>query len=79
MGRRILLDKMLGTADSKPVKRCKEAEVESRAEEDLVNASGHRQEVDRNFGLFNIIGLGLSSGNTWIALGGSIVRVFSPL
>ncbi|TQB67712.1 hypothetical protein MPDQ_004906 [Monascus purpureus] len=64
---------MLGTADSKPVKRCKEAEVESRAEEDLVNASGHRQEVDRNFGLFNIIGLGLSSGNTWIALGGSIV------
>lgn len=61
------------------MKHCKETEVESPAEEDTVNASGHRQEFDRNFGLFNIIGLGLSSGNTWIALGGSIVRLFSPL
>lgn len=39
----------------------------------LINASGHRQELDRNFRLINIVGLGVTSGNTWIALGGSIV------
>ncbi|KUJ13959.1 choline transporter [Mollisia scopiformis] len=39
----------------------------------LINASGHRQELERNFRLINICGLGITSGNTWIALGGSIV------
>jgi hypothetical protein len=39
----------------------------------LINASGHRQELDRNFRLINICGLGITSGNTWIAIGGSIV------
>ncbi|PYI23761.1 amino acid transporter [Aspergillus violaceofuscus CBS 115571] len=38
-----------------------------------INASGHKQELDRNFGFINICGLALTSGNTWIALGGSIV------
>jgi choline transport protein len=39
----------------------------------LINASGHRQELERNFRLINICGLGITSGNTWIAIGGSIV------
>jgi len=47
------------------------------ASEDLINASGHRQELDRNFRLINICGLGITSGNTWIALGGSIVSYTS--
>ncbi|KAI2863817.1 hypothetical protein CBS12448_3578 [Aspergillus niger] len=38
-----------------------------------INASGHKQELERNFGFINICGLALTSGNTWIALGGSIV------
>ncbi|PMD29967.1 amino acid transporter [Hyaloscypha variabilis F] len=38
----------------------------------LINASGHRQELDRNFHFIHIAGLGITSGNTWIALGGSI-------
>lgn len=42
----------------------------------LINASGHRQELDRNFSLINICGLGVTTGNTWIALGGSIVCKF---
>ncbi|KAI5304567.1 hypothetical protein KEM56_006339 [Ascosphaera pollenicola] len=37
-----------------------------------INESGHKQELDRNFGLWNICGLALTSGNTWVALGGSI-------
>ena len=44
----------------------------------LINASGHRQELDRNFRLINICGLGITTGNTWIALGGSIVCKFYP-
>jgi choline transport protein len=40
---------------------------------EFINASGHRQELDRNFSLINIVGLGLTTGNTWIAIGGSIV------
>ena len=46
------------------------------ASEVLINASGHRQELDRNFHLINIAGLGITSGNTWIAIGGSIVCIF---
>ena len=42
----------------------------------LINASGHRQELDRNFGLIHICGLGVTTGNTWMALGGSIVCEF---
>ena len=42
----------------------------------LINASGHRQELDRNFRFINICGLGITTGNTWIALGGSIVCKF---
>jgi choline transport protein len=45
-------------------------------DEGLINPSGHRQELDRNFHLINICGLGLTSGNTWIAIGGSIVSSF---
>jgi choline transport protein len=42
----------------------------------LINASGHRQELDRNFGLIHICGLGITTGNTWMALGGSLVCKF---
>lgn len=39
-----------------------------------INVSGHKQELQRNFGLLSLCGLGLTSGNVWMALGGSIVR-----
>ena len=41
--------------------------------EALLNASGHKQELERNFGLLSICSLGMTSGNTWIALGGTVV------
>ena len=60
--------------DSVPISVAEAAVVEAP-----INASGHIQELDRNFGLWSICGLGLTSGNTWIALGGSIVRpCFQP-
>lgn len=45
----------------------------------LINVSGHKQELERNFGLISLCGLGITSGNTWIALGGSVVRSFEPV
>ncbi|KAJ5382281.1 SNF2-related protein [Penicillium concentricum] len=40
---------------------------------ELVNASGHRQELERNFGLISICAVAVTTGNTWIAQGGSVV------
>lgn len=39
-----------------------------------INASGHRQQLQRNFGLLSICGVAITTGNTWVALGGSIVN-----
>jgi choline transport protein len=39
----------------------------------LVNASGHKQELERNFSLLSICAVAVTTGNTWIALGGGLV------
>ncbi|KAL1963655.1 hypothetical protein VTN77DRAFT_7976 [Rasamsonia byssochlamydoides] len=39
---------------------------------ELVNASGHRQELERNFSLLSICAIAVTTGNTWIAQGGSV-------
>ncbi len=45
---------------------------------ELINASGHIQEVDRNFGLLSLVGFGIVNGNVWPALGASIlVAIFN--
>lgn len=44
----------------------------------LINASGHVQELNRNFSLISLAGVGLSVGNVWPAIGGSIlVAIFN--
>jgi len=40
-----------------------------------INASGHKQELDRQFSLLSICAVGIVTGNAWAALGGSIVSV----
>ena len=40
---------------------------------DLINASGHKQELDRNFGLWSICALSVCADNAWAAGGGSLV------
>lgn len=44
---------------------------------ELVNASGHRQELERNFSLVSICAVAVTTGNTWIAQGGSVVTALS--
>lgn len=40
---------------------------------EVVNASGHKQELERNFSLVSICATAVTTGNTWTAAGGSIV------
>ena len=40
----------------------------------LINASGHREQLERNFSVWSIIAYAITAGNTWVSLGGTIVR-----
>jgi choline transport protein len=43
---------------------------------EVINASGHKQQLERQFSLLSICSIGITTGNVWAALGGSIVRPF---
>lgn len=43
---------------------------------EIINASGHKQELERQFSLLPICAVGITTGNVWAALGGSIVRCY---
>ena len=44
----------------------------------IVNASGHRDQLQRQYGLLAICGLALTIDNAWVAFGGSLsVAVWS--
>jgi hypothetical protein len=40
---------------------------------EVINASGHEQQLKRQFSLLSICSIGITTGNVWAALGGSIV------
>lgn len=42
-----------------------------------VNASGHEQQLARHFGLLSLAGLGVTVGNVWPAIGGTILVAIS--
>lgn len=48
----------------------------SPAMDPMLNSSGHRQELDRNFSLISMCAIGVTAGNTWIAMGGSVVSPY---
>lgn len=39
----------------------------------IINASGHVQELERNFNFASILAVGIVTGASWPAIGGSIV------
>ncbi|PSR70575.1 hypothetical protein PHLCEN_2v13546 [Hermanssonia centrifuga] len=43
-----------------------------------VNASGHRDQLDRQYGLLSICATALTIDNAWTALGGSVAYVCFP-
>lgn len=46
---------------------------------EIVNASGHRDQLQRHYGLVSICGLALTIDNAWVALGGSIAVSISTV
>ncbi|KAI9758090.1 MAG: hypothetical protein M1815_004977 [Lichina confinis] len=42
------------------------------ADDGLINASGHHQELERNFSLVSMCSYAITAGNTWVSLGGTI-------
>lgn len=42
-------------------------------QEGLINASGHVQELQRQFSLLSLCSVAITTGNTWVAIGGGIV------
>ncbi|KAL9596654.1 MAG: hypothetical protein Q9219_005649 [cf. Caloplaca sp. 3 TL-2023] len=59
-------------ADEKSSSPALSANGETGSVEVGVNVSGHKQELQRNFGLLSLFSLGITSGNVWISLGGTI-------
>jgi hypothetical protein len=51
-------------------------EVPSGDISEVVNASGHKQELDRSFGLWSICSISVCTDNAWAAGGGSLVCNF---
>ncbi|CZS97110.1 probable choline transport protein [Rhynchosporium agropyri] len=39
----------------------------------LINPSGHKQELERNFSLLSLCAVAITTGNTWVAIGGSVI------
>lgn len=43
----------------------------------VLNASGHVHEPDHNFSLLSVCSVGITTGSSWVAIGGSIVGTFA--
>ena len=39
---------------------------------ELINASGHRDQLERHYGLLSICGLAIAVDNAWVALGTTV-------
>lgn len=48
------------------------SEIISVEEEREINASGHKDQLQRQYSLWGVCGLALTIDNAWVALGGSI-------
>ena len=68
-----MMDNKSNADDSPPPLDVNEKDTHNGAEAELVNSSGHVQEMDRSFGLFSICAMGLMTDNAWGAGGGSLV------
>ena len=48
---------------------------EEVADGDVINVSGHKQELERIFDPLSAVSLAVTTGNVWPALGGTIVSI----
>jgi hypothetical protein len=62
-----------GEKGAMPLFEEKGGAIVSVLEGEEVNASGHRDQLQRQYSIWSICGLALTIDNAWVALGGSIV------
>ncbi|EGY19920.1 uncharacterized protein VDAG_01936 [Verticillium dahliae VdLs.17] len=71
-------DKIDETKSTPEARNGHHVDLNTTASVDLINASGHVQQLSRNFSLAALAGVGLTVGNVWPAIGGSIlVAIFN--
>ena len=63
----------LGEKTAQQIFEQRRGNIVSVVEGEEVNASGHRDQLARQYGIWSICGLALTIDNAWIALGGSII------
>jgi hypothetical protein len=47
-------------------------DIVDTAEGEIINASGHRDQLDRQYGILSICGMALTVDNAWVAIGTSL-------
>jgi choline transport protein len=62
----------LGEKTAQQIFEQRRGNIVNTVEGEEVNASGHRDQLTRQYGIWSICGLALTIDNAWIALGGSI-------
>ncbi|KAF2225090.1 choline transport protein [Elsinoe ampelina] len=61
-----------GTPDDKTYDNSRQSISVVTREGQIVNASGHKDQLKRQYGLLSVCGLALTIDNAWVALGGSL-------
>lgn len=64
-------------SSDKPTFQSQELASSEITEVELINPSGHRQEVHRNWSLWSALAVGIVSGNCWTALAGTLTVAIS--
>lgn len=61
------------TADKEKTVAQDRNDIEYSLEGEVINASGHRDQLQRGYGFWSICGLALNIDIAWIALGSSLI------
>lgn len=72
-----ITEKTAATESATPESATTRSAAEDQYQGELINASGHKQELERNFSLLSICAVAVTTGNTWIAQGGSVATALS--
>ena len=59
--------------EKNPLEELGQQDLVITATGEVINASGHRDQLQRGYGLLSICGLALTVDNAWVAIGTSLV------
>jgi choline transport protein len=68
-----------GDEKKEPIQEDSALGTSRRLSHQAINASGHRDQLDRNYGFLSICGMALTVDNAWVAIGTSLNVAISEL